>query len=119
MPKRYHEGYRKQANMRDSVSHKAVRGEERDGNRHKDSGDLGPEYYSGAAARYAMERKDAGMIHENHNAVANLPQEVMIKPWPMAPGYLPEMLDDGISGIDRQLSLDNAQKRKGFDPKKI
>jgi len=85
----------------------------------KDSGSHGPELYSGAAARHAQERKDSGMIYENHSAIANLPQEVMIKPWPVAPGYLPEMLDDGISGIDRQLSLDDARKRAGFEPKKI
>ena len=80
---------------------------------------LGPEYYSGASARYAMEKKDGAMIHENHAAVANLPQEVMIKPWPMERGYLPEVLDDTIAGVDRQMSMDNAQKHKGFDPKKI
>lgn len=93
--------------------------EERSGNRHMDSGAHGPELYSGAAARHAMERKDEGMIYENHNAIANLPQEVMIKPWPVEKGYIPEMLDDGISGIDRQMSLDNAQRRIGFGPKKI
>lgn len=90
-----------------------------DGKMKKDSGAHGPELYSGAAARYAQERKDAGMIHENHNAIANLPQEVMIKPWPARPGYLPEVLDDGISGIDRQLELDNSREHSGFKPKKI
>lgn len=81
--------------------------------------EVGPEYYSGAAARHMQERKDMGMIHENHQAIANLPQEVMIKPWPMSPGYLPEVLDDGISGIDRQLAFDNSEKMGGFYPKKI
>lgn len=85
----------------------------------KDSGAHGPELYSGASARYAMERKDAGMIHENHSAIANLPQEVMIKPWPSRPGYLPEDLDDAISGVDRQLALDDAGRKAGFEPKKI
>lgn len=84
----------------------------------KDSGAHGPELYSGAAARYAMEKKDGSMIHENHNAIANMPQEVMIKPWPARPGYLPEDLDDTISGIDRQLSMDDP-KGSGFKPKKI
>lgn len=87
--------------------------------KHKMHDEVGPEYYSGASARRAMERKDEGMIHENHMAIANLPQEVMIKPWPMAPGYLPEVLDDGISGIDRQMALDNSEKMGGFFPKKI
>jgi hypothetical protein len=80
---------------------------------------VGPEYYSGAAARHAMEKKDEGMIFENHAAIANLPQEVMIKPWPMAKGYLPEVLDDTIDGIDRQMAYDNKEKSDGFYPKKI
>lgn len=80
---------------------------------------VGPEYYSGASARHAMEKKDEGMIFENHAAIANLPQEVMIKPWPMAPGYLPEVLDDAISGIDRQMAFDNKEKMGAFYPKKI
>lgn len=80
---------------------------------------VGPEYYSGASARHAMEKKDEGMIYENHMAIANLPQEVMIKPWPMARGYLPEVLDDTIDGIDRQMSFDNKEKDGGFYPKKI
>lgn len=80
---------------------------------------VGPEYYSGAAARHKMEKKDEGMIFEDHRAVANLPQEVMIKPWPMAPGYLPEALDDTIAGVDSQLSYDNARKMGAYEPKKV
>lgn len=87
--------------------------------RHEKHHSVGPEYYSGASERHMQERKDMGMIHENHHAIANLPQEVMIKPWPMSPGYLPEVLDDGISGIDRQMAFDNSEKMGGFFPKKI
>jgi hypothetical protein len=127
MAKRYHDdpNHREAKKMRGAhIQHSRPHGKEnenvhRSGGHPKDSGALGPEYYSGAAARYAMERKDGGMIHENHNAIANLPQEVMIKPWPPRPGYLPEVLDDGISGIDRQLAMDDAYTSAGFEPKKI
>ena len=81
--------------------------------------DVGPDLYSGASARYALERKDAGMIHEDHSAIANLPQEVMIKDWPMKPGYLNADLDDGISGIDSQLRAEASGLSKGYKPRKI
>lgn len=81
--------------------------------------DVGPDLYSGASARYALERKDAGMIHEDHSAIANLPQDWMIKDWPMKPGYLNDGLDDGISGVDEQLRAEESGLRKGFKPRKI
>lgn len=102
MAKRYH-------NSKHSGAH----------NLHAHKEGVGPEYYSGASARHAMEKKDEGMIFEDHRAVANLPQEVMIKPWPMSPGYLPEDLDDTIAGVDAQMSYDNARKMGAFEPKKV
>jgi hypothetical protein len=80
--------------------------------------------YEGMADRLEQETKDAGMIRENHAAIANLPQEVMIKPWPMGGGYLPEDLDDTISGVNRQMNMDAPVRKRGdnkggFHPEKL
>ena len=60
-----------------------------------------------------------GMISEDRNAMANLPQNVVIKEYPSTSGYLPENLNDGLSGIDEQMRLDNSKKSGGFKPKKV
>ncbi len=78
-------------------------------------------YYAGAHDRRRQELEDAGMIHEDHNAIANMPQEVMIKPWPAAPrSYVSEGLDDTIRGVDRQMDVLDGEKRdKNLEPKKV
>jgi hypothetical protein len=40
------------------------------------------------------------------------PSEVIIKAYPKVGGYLPEDINDGISGIDEQMSQDNNKKLK-------
>ena len=77
------------------------------------------EHYSGHHARRKQEMEDAGMIREDHNEIANLPQEVMIKAYPKTGPYMPEMIDDTIRGIDRQMDEDDRQRRKTFNPKKV
>ncbi len=59
------------------------------------------------------------MIKEDHRAIANLPQEVMIKPYPKTGPYLPEGLDDTLDGVDRQMNYDDSQRRAHFFPKKV
>jgi len=76
-------------------------------------------HYEGPASRRSQEMEDAGMIRENHAAIANLPQEVMIKPWPSAGSYLPEEIDDTISGINRQVNLDDNKRNAHLVPKKV
>lgn len=76
-------------------------------------------YYGDMHSRRRQELEDAGMIHEDHNAIANLPQEVMIKPYPNTGPYMPEGLDDTIRGIDHQMNYDDSQRRKNFYPKKV
>ncbi len=49
-----------------------------------------------------QERNDFSMISENKSACANLPQEVMYKPWPKGSDYANYDLDDTIKGIDSQ-----------------
>jgi len=77
------------------------------------------EHYAGSDAKRTQEAEDGGMIREDRRAIANLPQEVMIKPYPMTGPYMPEDLDDTIRGIDRQMDEDDSQRRRTFDPHKF
>lgn len=77
------------------------------------------EYYAGEKSRRKMEMHDAGMIREDHSAVANLPQNVIMRPYPKNGNYLPENLDDTLRGIDAQINLDDSQRRRNFMPKKV
>lgn len=79
----------------------------------------GPSYYDGMDARRRQEMQDAGMIREDHREIANLPQEVMIKKYSKAGGYLPEELDDTIAGVDRQMDYDGVKRAENFYPKKV
>ena len=72
------------------------------------------------AGRRTEEMEHAGMIREDHRAVANLPQEVMIKPYPMERDYMPEEMDDTIGGVDHQMYVgDNAKRSGGMKPRKV
>jgi len=75
--------------------------------------------YSGHDERRAQESRDAGMISEDHSAIANLPQGVVMREYPKMPGTMPEGLNDKISGVDTQINLDNSQKSKHMSPKKV
>jgi len=75
----------------------------------------GMEHYE---KRRHHEMKEAGMISEDYNAVANLPQHPVMKEWPKSPYGMPGDIDDTISGIDRQMSADNNQRRKHMRPHK-
>lgn len=57
--------------------------------------------------------RDGGMIHGDHSAMANLPQNVMIKAY-KKPDYtdFDSMVNDTIDGIDRQIDGDISQARK-------
>lgn len=76
-------------------------------------------HYEGMHDRRRQEMQDAGMIHEDHSAIANMPQHVMIKPYSKNHDYLPEDLDDTISGIDRQIGMDNHKRKMHNVPKKV
>jgi hypothetical protein len=77
------------------------------------------EQYAGMEPRRRTEMEHSSMIREDHRAIANLPQEVMIKPYPMTGPYLPEELNDDIRAVDGQMDLDDSQRRAGFFPKKV
>src|SRR6266404_4800911 len=66
------------------------------------------EYYAGEESRRKQEHEDGGMISEDHSAIANLPQSVMMKPYPKPDGYMPEDLDDTIRG--KPLAMQKSKK---------
>lgn len=68
-------------------------------------------HYEGGRAMHEaderkMEHRDSGMLSEDHNAIANMPQDVKYHPWTKQRAYLNTHLDDTISGIDHQQSED-------------
>jgi hypothetical protein len=69
--------------------------------------------------RRRHEMMDAGMIQEDRSAIANLPQNVKIAPYPKVDEYMPEVLDDTIRGIDMQMRDDNRQRKRGFNPTNV
>ncbi|HZW61473.1 MAG TPA: hypothetical protein VFF04_04580, partial [Candidatus Babeliales bacterium] len=75
--------------------------------------------YAGAEARRRQEMRDAGMIHEDPRAIANLPQDVRIQPYPRHYDYMPEGLDDTIRGVDQQMGFDDSQRSRHLFPKKV
>lgn len=70
--------------------------------------------------RRAQEYRDGDMIHEDYHAIANLPQEVMMKEYSMLTGsYMYEgSLDDTATGIDRQRDHNASMQRKHGRPQK-
>ena len=76
-------------------------------------------YYSGPEDRLKQEAVDGSMIREDHNAVANLPQNVIMRPYRKGGYGMPEALNDTIVGIDRQLDYDDGKRDKHMYPKKV
>lgn len=77
-------------------------------------------HYTDEYARRTQEMQDAGMIRNDMGAIANMPQEVMIKPYPNREKYIPENLDDTIRGVDRQIDeYDGGKRDKNLFPKKV
>lgn len=119
MAKRYH-------NPTDRSSHKPQKYND---SNHHDRGDeravyrkfraLGDEFYAGMEPRRRQEMEDAGYIHEDHSAVANLPQNVIMKSYPKSGSYIPEGLEDTITGIDHQIDYDDMKREEHFYPKKV
>ena len=63
---------------------------------------------------------DYGMIHEDHNAPANLPQEKIMRYYPQT-AYTDGMggyIDDTVRGVDEQIDADNSGVKKNFGPEK-
>lgn len=76
-------------------------------------------FYGDPMEKRRQEMQDAGMIREDHRAIANLPQEVMIKPYPKVGPYMPECLEDSVIGVDAQMDFDDSRRKENFYPKKV
>jgi hypothetical protein len=74
--------------------------------------------YEGREERRRQEMKDAGMITEDHNAIANMPQEVRYHDWPGNYRNFDADIDDTISGINRQMDMDESTAKRHNVPKK-
>lgn len=123
MAKRYHH-----SKMEDRSSHKKEmfndekhhdRGNERAAYRKFRAHGMDEGFYAGMEPRRRQEMEDAGYIHEDHSAIANLPQDVKIMAYPKTGPYMPEGLDDTINGVDHQMDYDDSQRRSHFYPKKV
>lgn len=75
------------------------------------------EEYAGYDPRRRREYEDSMMINEDHNAVANLPQDVKYHEWPKT-DYARYHLDDTLRGVDKQIDDDMKKKKKEQFPEK-
>lgn len=120
MAKRYHQTHKDKMHERHGEEHSvekkmAHRMEERASHR---SHMMHSGHYAGAEPRRRQEMEDSGMIREDHSAIANMPQSMMMKPWPSGGYGMPEGLDDTIKGVNRQMDADDNQRRKHNVPHK-
>jgi hypothetical protein len=76
------------------------------------------EHYAGRDERRAQERADYHMITEDHHAMANLPQNVIMREYPRMRYGLDPYLDDTASGIDKQIYDDMSQMKKHISKSK-
>lgn len=78
------------------------------------------EYYAGREERRRQEYEDGAMIREDHSAIANLPQNVVMREYPRSPYVDQPDLNDNIRGIDEQMWKDSHGRdvKKGGYPEK-
>jgi DNA-binding beta-propeller fold protein YncE len=60
-----------------------------------------------------------GYLTEDHTQVANLPQNVVYRPYGDPVGILDQDIDDTIYGIDTQRMRDFKKARESWDPRKV
>ena len=77
------------------------------------------ESYAGVDSRRAIEHEDGEMIGNAQGAHANMPTEVIMKTYPSSNSWMPEHLNDGGTGIDAQIRLDESKRNAKLNPKKV
>jgi hypothetical protein len=133
MPKRYHQS--KMDRKRESEGMKTYLREKRDGessysrymremNESMRSFDHGRDDHNDSRMHskeneYTMRHNTGGYLTEDHNQVANLPQNVIYRPYGDPVPYLPQEIDDTITGIDRQRGYDMKKAMQHLYPKKV
>lgn len=75
--------------------------------------------YAGYKERLAQEREDGAMLKEDRSAIANMPQNAIIREYPR-PDYESYDLDDTIRGVDEQIDKDvrGGKRKSGRYPEK-
>ena len=76
------------------------------------------EHYAGADPRRRRELEDGNMVHEDHMAMANLPEKPIMRYYPKFEYGLDGYLDDTIGGIDRQMYDDMDEMKRHLKPEK-
>ena len=76
------------------------------------------EYYAGEGARNMQEREDGGMLKEDKSAMAFMPQNIIMKYYPKGGSFLPDNLDDGITGVDSLTGMNDSKRNQHMKPKK-
>lgn len=76
------------------------------------------EYYAGEESRKSQEREDGGMIREDKGAMANMPQNIIMKMYPKPGEYMTENLDDSIRGVDMLMGKNKSKRNEHMKPKK-
>lgn len=78
------------------------------------------EMYAGKDDRRRMEYEDSMMIREDRTAIANLPQQVIMKQYPTSPYSDQPDLNDTVRGVDEQMWKDSHGRdlKKGAYPEK-
>lgn len=69
--------------------------------------------------RRAQERKDFGMISEDHSAMANLPQNVVMREYSGNSHNFDADINDTIRGVDGQISSDIGKANANKKPHKF
>ncbi len=83
------------------------------------SGDrLGEEFYAGLKLRTKTETRDYNMLSEDPRAIANMPQEVIMKQYPKVDYASYEGLNDTINMVDFQMRQDSKRQKRGPYPEK-
>lgn len=72
--------------------------------------------YNSYNGRKRMESRDGGMISEDKSAIANLPQDEMMKAYPRI-SYDSYSLNDDIYGIDVQIKDDMKKAKRKYGEK--
>jgi len=65
-----------------------------------------------------MSKMEGEMMSKASRGNAMMPQDVIMKYYPKSGYYLPEGINDGMSGIDKQTKADVMETKKELSPTK-
>lgn len=65
---------------------------------------------------YGSESEGESMMPSGSGALANMPQNVVMREYPKPYDGMPEDLDDSIRGIDNKIKAANSKKRANMKP---